>query len=67
MHFYSPSATFKKMAAIKKVDSFLALCCMYILSTGCDFCGIKQMGGGGGVGGKTGCTKKPTLYIYINK
>jgi hypothetical protein len=31
VHFYSPSATFKKMAAIKKVDSFLALVLPYIV------------------------------------
>jgi len=32
---------------------------MYILSTGCDFCGIKKRGGVG----KTGCTKKHFIYI----
>ena len=40
---------------------------MYIVSTGCDFCGIKKKrwwgGGGGGGGGKTGCTKKHFIYI----
>ena len=43
---------------------------MYILSTGCDFCGIKKGGGGGGGGGGEGVVRgvkqaaqKNTLYI----
>ena len=34
---------------------------MYILSTGCDFCGIKKKGGGGG-GAKQAAQKKHFIY-----
>ena len=34
---------------------------MYILSTGCDFCGIKKKRGVD----KTGCTKKKHFEVYI--